>query len=125
MKITRIMHASVNTAGHVDESHDFYDQLLGLDTAPRPDMGIPGSWLNVDAAQVHLVGFPTVGTPIDPSNHHVCFGVTDLAAATADLDAAGVEWVSADQTQVDGTIVRQVFLADPAGNTIELQEDTR
>ena len=125
MQITRILHASVNSADRVEATHDFYASVLGLAPAPRPDIGIPGSWLDVDAAQVHLVGFPTVGVAIDPSDHHICFGVTDLGAATAELDAAGVAWVAADQTQLDGRVVRQVFLADPAGNTIELQEDAR
>ncbi len=123
MKITRILHASVNTSDAVTATHAFYADVLGLTSASRPDMGIPGSWFDVGGAQVHLVGFPTSDIPIDPSDHHICFGVADLQAATDELDSAGVAWVSADQTQVDGRVVRQVFLADPCGNTIELQED--
>jgi len=124
VRVTRILHASVNNSDAVGPTHDFYADVLGLASANRPDMGIPGSWFDVGGAQVHLVGFPTSDIPIDPSDHHICFGVEDLQAATDALDTAGVPWIAADQTQVGGRVVRQVFLADPCGNVIELQEDS-
>ena len=51
MKITRILHASVNHADAVGPTTAFYADILGLQSAPRPDIGIPGAWLNVGDAQ--------------------------------------------------------------------------
>jgi catechol 2,3-dioxygenase-like lactoylglutathione lyase family enzyme len=52
----------------------------------------------------------------------VCFGVDDLDAAVAELAAHHVEIVRGEQHH-PGRVIQQVFFVDPAGNTIELQED--
>ena len=122
MKITRILHASVNHADAIGPTTAFYGEILGLSTADRPDIGIPGAWLDVGDAQLHLVGFPSGVGDIDPSRHHICYGVDDLTAAMADLDAAGVAYVTATQDQGHRR-VEQLFCVDPSGNTVELQED--
>ena len=49
----------------------------------------------------------------------MCFAVTDLDAAIAELDQAGIPYVEGAQ----GTTV-QIWFTDPAGNTIEIQQDT-
>ena len=73
--------------------------------------------------QLHLVGSPTraAGT-IDPSAHHVCFGVDDLETAVGELERAGIAYVRGSQNQ-HGVEVAQIFVVDPAGNVIELQDD--
>jgi len=122
MKITRILHASVNHADAIGPTTAFYADVLGLSTAHRPDIGIPGAWLDVGDAQVHLVGFPSGDGDIDPTRHHICFGVDDIAVAKTEFDAAGVAYVSAMQNQGHRQ-VEQLFCVDPSGNTVELQED--
>ena len=122
MRVTRILHASVNHTDAADATARFYTETLGLTDAHRPDIGIPGGWYAVGDAQLHLIGFPSGDGVIDPTRHHICFGVEDIAAAKLELDTAGVEWVSALQDQGDRK-VEQLFLVDPAGNTVELQED--
>jgi glyoxylase I family protein len=119
MRVTRILHSSVNVTGSLDPSSDFYRDVLGLDLAPRPEIpGVGGAWLEVGDAQIHLVDAAPGDDPIRPTDHHVCLGVDDLEAAIAELAAAGVAFVTARQ----GAVV-QVFVADPSGNTIELQQD--
>lgn len=126
MKVTRVLHASVNVSGKLDAAGEWYRRVLGLDGTWRPEIeGVPGAWFTADAVQIHLVGAPerAAGT-IDPSAHHVCFGVEDLGAAVAELEAAGVRYVRGSQDH-HGVTVAQVFVVDPAGNVVELQEDAR
>ena len=95
--------------------------MLGLGDADRPDIpGIPGHWHAVGEAQLHVVGAPPRGTRIDSTGHHFCVAVTDLGEAIAELDARGIEYQRA--VQGEGTV--QIWIADPAGNTIELQQDS-
>lgn len=118
MNVTRILHSSVNVEATLDPTLAFYRDRLGLELAPRPDIGIGGAWLTAGDAQIHLVDFPAGDGPIRPTDHHVCLGVDDIDGAMAELDAAGIDYAIGRQ----GAVI-QVFLRDPAGNTIELQED--
>jgi len=122
VKVTRVHHVSVNTNGAaVDDVAAFYRDVLGLGDAARPEIpGIPGHWHVVGGAQLHLVGAPPRGTPIDSTGHHFCVAVADLDEAIAELDRRGIEY----QRAVQGEGVVQIWIADPAGNTIELQQDS-
>jgi catechol 2,3-dioxygenase-like lactoylglutathione lyase family enzyme len=123
MKVTRVHHVSVNTAGvPVDEMVRFYHDVLGLADVARPDIpGIDGHWHSVGDAELHLVGAPPRGTTIDATGNHYCVAVEDLDAAIAELEARGIEY----QRAVQGESTVQIWIADPAGNTIELQQDAR
>ena len=117
--MTRIHHASVNTKGTLDAAHSFYTETLGLREASRPDIGVGGHWFEAgDGSQVHLIDADPLGSGIDPVGHHYCLAVEDLGAAVAELEAAGIECMKIGDG-ADG----QVFVNDPAGNTIELQQD--
>lgn len=123
MKVTRFHHVSVNSNGApFDELVAFYQDVLGLGDEPRPEVpGIPGHWHTVGEQQLHLVGAPPSGNPIDTTGHHYCVAVDDLDAAIAELETRGIEYVRA----VQGESTVQIWIADPAGNTIELQQETR
>jgi catechol 2,3-dioxygenase-like lactoylglutathione lyase family enzyme len=123
MKVTRFHHVSVNVNdAPVDEMVAFYRDVLGLGDEPRPEIpGIDGHWHRVGDSQLHLVGAPPSGTPIDTTGHHYCVAVDDLDAAIAELETRGIEYVRG----VQGAGVVQIWIADPAGNTIELQQETR
>lgn len=122
MKLTRILHASVNVEGRLDPTAAFYTSVLGLSSTPRPMIpGIGGQWFSVGDAQVHLVDAPCRGAPrIDPTGPHICFGVEDLDAAIKELDRADVPYERGAQ----GDVV-QIWITDPSGFTIELQNDPR
>ena len=121
MKATRFQHVSVNTnATPLPDVVAFYRDLLGLEDAPRPDIpGVPGHWLRVGDQQLHVVGAPPQGSPIDSTGHHYCVEVADLDAAIEELETKGIPYVRA----VQGAGVVQIWIADPAGNTVELQQD--
>jgi glyoxylase I family protein len=119
MKVTRIHHASVSTTGKHEETQRFYTDVLGMSLAPRPDLGVNGCWLEAGTSgQVHLIDAEPLGSGIDPIGHHYCLAVDDLDAAVADLEKAGVE-----HFRIGEGTGAQVFVTDPAGNTIELQQD--
>jgi catechol 2,3-dioxygenase-like lactoylglutathione lyase family enzyme len=122
VKVTRFHHVSINTNGaSLDDVATFYREVLGLGDKARPDIpGIPGHWHVVGDQELHLVGAPPRGTPIDSTGHHYCVAVDDLDAAVAELEDRGIEY----QRAVQGAGTVQIWISDPAGNTIELQQQT-
>jgi len=122
MKVTRFHHVSVNTNGtSLDDLETFYRDVLGLTDKRRPEIpGVPGRWNVVGDQELHLVGAPPQGTPIDSTGHHFCVAVADLDAAVAELEERGIAYERA----VQGESTVQIWISDPAGNTIELQQDT-
>jgi catechol 2,3-dioxygenase-like lactoylglutathione lyase family enzyme len=121
VKVTRFHHVSVNcndTA--LDEMVSFYGGLFGLDSKQRPDIpGIPGHWFEVSDQELHVVGAPPQGTEIDSTGNHFCIAVEDLDKAIAELEDRKIPYERA--LQGSGTV--QIWISDPAGNTIELQQD--
>jgi catechol 2,3-dioxygenase-like lactoylglutathione lyase family enzyme len=120
MKVTRTLHHSVNVEGRLDESVEFYQRLFHMPDDARPQIpGIDGHWFGAGNAQVHLVDAPAGPGPIRPAGPHVCFAVADLSEAVAELDRLGIAYVEGAQ----GTTL-QIWFVDPAGNTIEIQQET-
>jgi catechol 2,3-dioxygenase-like lactoylglutathione lyase family enzyme len=123
MRVTRFHHVSVNASGiPIDEMIGFYHEVFGLDDKSRPEIpGVPGHWHVVGDQELHLVGAAASGTTIDTTGNHYCMAVDDLDGAIAELESRGIDYVRA--VQGEGTV--QIWIADPAGNTIELQQDSR
>jgi catechol 2,3-dioxygenase-like lactoylglutathione lyase family enzyme len=116
--VTRILHHSVNVEGRLDQCGQFYERLSLPDLA-RPEIpGVAGRWFGAGGAQVHLVDAPAGETAIRPTGPHVCFGVDDLEGAIAELERDSVPYRRGAQ----GDVI-QIWVVDPAGNTIELQQD--
>ncbi len=119
MKVTRILHHSINVEGRLDEATAFYSDVLGLPSDPRPEIpGVAGHWFNLGNAQLHLVDAAASARPPQPTGPHLCVAVADLDAAVDELHALGIETVEGAQ----GDVV-QIWFADPLGHTIELQQD--
>ncbi|MCX7513649.1 VOC family protein [Frateuria hangzhouensis] len=98
----------------------FYIDVVGLREGPRPAFRSHGHWLYAGETDVlHL----TVAAPGDaapaPTGHfnHLAFACTDLAAARARMDAAGLAY-EIDEVPELGQV--QLFLTDPCGLDIEL-----
>ena len=121
MKITRFHHVSVNCNDTpLDDMVSFYGGLFGLDSKERPVIpGVPGQWFAVSDQELHVVGAPPRGTAIDSTGNHYCIAVEDLDAAIAELQERHIPYERA--VQGAGTV--QIWINDPAGNTIELQQD--
>jgi catechol 2,3-dioxygenase-like lactoylglutathione lyase family enzyme len=126
MKVTRILHASVNVAGCLDDTSRFYADVLGMSQAARPEIsGVGGRWLTAGDGQVHLVDAPTAGDGIDPTGPHFCLAVEDIEEAVAELESLDIPYMRASQPSGPEwrDEVVQIWFTDPAGNTIELQVD--
>ena len=119
MRVTRVAHVSGNVEGALDATAAFYTEILGLHTIARPEIpGVDGRWLDAGDTELHLVDAPMHGHGIDPTGPHFCVYVDDLDAAVAELDARGIELRRGAQ----GDVV-QIWIVDPSGNTIELQQE--
>jgi catechol 2,3-dioxygenase-like lactoylglutathione lyase family enzyme len=113
IRAAKLHHASIRVAD-VERSRRFYEGLLGMRRAPRPDMGFPGEWYALGEGQLHLIQIPKQGEGIDPSDPHFAVAVADLAAAKTALEGAGVPFV-----ELPGA----VWIRDPDGYTVELREN--
>ncbi len=119
MKVTRTLHHSFNVEGHLPATVEFYRHLLELPDDVRPVIpGIDGHWFGTGNAQLHLVDADPGTDQIRPAGPHVCFAVTDLAAAISELEDRGIPVVRGAQ----GSTI-QIWFVDPAGNTVEIQQD--
>ncbi len=131
IKVTGLLHHGVRVGKkpeEVEAVRHFYTDVLGLDAdQDRPDIkGVPGYWMNLGnkaQQQIHLMGadgpspFAQSETE-DPVSPHVALAVEDVREAMRVLDEQGVPYFTF------GNIVGnfQLFLRDPAGNMVELQE---
>ncbi|HEX7444436.1 MAG TPA: VOC family protein [Acidimicrobiales bacterium] len=119
MNVTRTLHHSVNVEGRLDACVDFYRRLLHLPEEERPDIpGVGGHWFGAGDVQLHLVDADAGDGVIRPTGPHVCFAVDDLDGAVAELERDDIPYVRGAQ----GDVV-QIWFVDPAGNTVEIQQD--
>ena len=100
----------------------FYQGVLGLEiNESRPIMSFPGAWLQVGAAQRHLLELPDVLRGATLPEHggrdrHLALSVTGMDAVVAALEAAGIAYTLSRSGR------RALFCRDPDGNAIELVE---
>ncbi len=116
-----IVHASVLVKDTVI-SLAFYSGILGMTLDPsRPDLGFPGTWLQIGAQQIHLLELPNP----DPVRNRPQHGGRDrhLAIAVDDVDALGARLESNSVPFSRGRSGRRaLFCRDPDGNAIEFLE---
>jgi len=114
--IRSIDHINIKT-DKLEETKDFFVQVLGLAVGERPDFGFPGYWLYADgAAIVHLVGTETpAGHAASQALDHFAFATDDYAGLVAQ-QRNNVPFTRLDAP--DGGR-KQVFFRDPNNVTIE------
>ena len=125
IRITRMFHSAINTSGKQDESHEFYTDFLGLPEVPvdLPGMNVspddlPIFWVEKEGVQVHVISSPQSGEEIDPVTHHISWFVEDIDDAIAAIDERGLA-----RTILGEGARKIVWILDPAGNTVEFQQD--
>lgn len=132
MVLTRLDHFSIRTAD-VEATRNFFVSILGLREGERPPFRFPGVWLYCgDKDVIHVIG-------IDPEDSsgladylgerdttalrgsgaidHLAFMADDIEAMRDRLKEAGI---AAREREVPLLGVRQLFVEDPNGVTIEL-----
>jgi catechol 2,3-dioxygenase-like lactoylglutathione lyase family enzyme len=116
---SRINHVSIN-ARDLQESTDFYIELLGAEPIPTPNFGLPVQWLALGRTQLHLFE-----RDLQPTSHHH-FGITvdelePVYRAAQRRGALDDESFHNHLVELPGDVV-QLYLRDPAGNLIEIDQ---
>jgi catechol 2,3-dioxygenase-like lactoylglutathione lyase family enzyme len=115
----------------LEETRDFYCDILGLVDGFRPDLGFAGYWLYAgDVPCLHLADRESyaeykarVGTPVPQQTvdtgaiDHIAFNATDFQATIERLEAAGLRYRLNDIRDIG---LKQVFVQDPNAVTLEL-----
>lgn len=120
--ISGLDHFTINT-GNLAATERFYVDVVGLELAPRPDLGVPGIWLKGrEQAQaiVHVLevtGREPAGCEVRSSVDHIAFHATDFERARSRLEGLGLPWC--------GNVIAdfglwQLMFYDPNGVLIEL-----
>lgn len=136
MALRKLAHYAVR-ARDLEASRRFYEDVLLLRAGRRPPFAFPGVWLYLGEDEsefgvVHLVGegagaadyLGEVSAP-DTSGtgrlDHIAFLADDWPDLRARCQAAGVTYA---ERIVPGLGLRQVFLSDPSGVTVEVNFPT-
>lgn len=133
MSLNSLDHCSIRTV-KLQETRDFYVDILGMVDGDRPDFPFPGNWLYVDdVAVVHLVGVD----PEDPSGlmeylggevsaealdgsgafDHIAFRAKAPEQLRERLEGKGYPY---RERKVPNMDLFQIFVEDPNGIMIEL-----
>jgi catechol 2,3-dioxygenase-like lactoylglutathione lyase family enzyme len=113
---TQINHVSIN-ARDLQESVDFYVDLLGAEPIATPNFGLPVQWLALGRTQLHL--FERALQPT--SHHHLGITVDDLEPVYRAAERRGAfdgEAFGNHLVELPGDVV-QLYVRDPAGNLVE------
>jgi len=116
--VSGLDHINIRTADLAATTALFVD-VLGLAVGWRPPFPFPGAWLYAgDKDVVHLVEVAEAATASDGSSlDHFALDISDYDAALERVKGAGLKF---RESLTPGTSVKQIFLRDPNGVTIEL-----
>ncbi len=125
-KKPRINHIAFSVA-QLERSRIFYQEVIGLDTIPEPFHDNRHVWFSVgDFAHLHLFQNPPP-IVVPSKNTHLCFSVPDIKTFVGRLQQRRIayeDWpgkASAITTRTDG--IHQIYLQDPDGYWIEINDD--
>ena len=112
---------------NLEKSTIFYRDVLQIDTIPEPFRDGKHTWFQISPnSQLHLIeGAKEIATH-DKANH-LCFSVpsiTDFIARLKQFDVPYTNWQGEHQqitNRVDG--VKQLYIQDPDGYWIEINDD--
>jgi catechol 2,3-dioxygenase-like lactoylglutathione lyase family enzyme len=97
----------------------FYAEILQLESIPVPEnLKAVRAWFKVGDYQIHLLDNRVEPLHDDRNGRHIALFVKSIDSAAKYLDQLGVKYHS--QVRFDG--VRQLYLADPDGHLIELNQ---
>jgi catechol-2,3-dioxygenase len=120
MSVIRFAHYNLRAPRPLlEQLRNFYVQVVGLHVGERPAFDKFGYWLYADGEPVlHLVeSVAAVAPDARSSFSHAAFDCNDLEQTEHLLTRLGVPF---RRGQVPETGEPQLFLADPAGNGVEL-----
>lgn len=108
----------------LSKTGDFYKDVLGLQNVPHPSNAEGFRWFTIDGiSQLHLIRKDQVDKEKNKSVH-LCLSTADLPAFINYLNKTEIpfwDWpgtLGAVSNREDG--VRQIYLQDPEGNWVEI-----
>ncbi|MEX0929632.1 MAG: VOC family protein [Balneolales bacterium] len=110
----------------LQESEQFYRDIIGLEQIPEPFNVGRHAWFNIGQGSLHVIKASEERVEHNKSNH-LCFSVGDLDGFMKKLSSHGVEY--ADFAGNTGEInlrpdgVRQIYFTDPDGHWIEVNDE--
>ena len=117
--ITELNHINIRT-NLMEETKDFYVDVIGLKVGFRPPFRDHGYWLYAGGRDVLHLSECSPGEQravhVATTFDHVAFTCTDFVGTRARLETLGIAF---GQREVAATGIRQLFFKDPAGNGIE------
>ena len=121
MAIQSMDHFTV-LAEDLDQTLDFYVNLLGLRSGPRPGFAFPGAWLYVGERPIlHVIAGREMPEHRRGVLDHMAFFATDLIGTLKKLDARSIAY---DLRRLPaggpGGGTWQLFFDDPNGGRVEL-----
>jgi catechol 2,3-dioxygenase-like lactoylglutathione lyase family enzyme len=120
MRITRLNHVGINATGHEQAVREFYLSFLGMHDMERNAVAarVKGFWAGTDWPIVHVVTEPAEGGPAMALGPHLSLFVDNIDEAIREVQARTTEVLLTGEGPT-----RIVWFRDPAGNTVELQQD--
>lgn len=121
MALKRLHHYNIWT-DDLAATLDFYTRVLGLKEGPRPPIPLPGAWMYDPSGEpvLHIYDGKEAGRDVPHGAgalDHVAFEAEDYDAMEAQIADTGVDFKT---NVVEGAGLRQIFVEDPSGITIEL-----
>ena len=119
MTLLSIHHVSLVVAD-TQRAVDFYHGVLGLAVCDdRPELGFPGTWLQIGGQQIHLLQVenpdPVTGRPEHGGrDRHLAMSVDNLDEIEARLNSLQIAFTRSRSGRA------AVFCRDPDGNGVEL-----
>ena len=98
----------------MERARTFYEETLGMQNS-SPDAAWPE--LQTGNVSLYLVDPTRIGGTFAPHSSHIALRVSDVAAARATLEEAGVEF---DGDILDTGVCHMAFFKDPDGNALML-----
>ncbi len=124
LRVLEIHHVQITVPKSCeDASKRFYYSVLGLEEIPKPAglLRNGGAWYRLGSSELH-VSIEDESSSNSSSKRHVCYTVSDLAAAERELRHHGIE-ITPDRQAIEGW--RRFYIRDPGGNRIEIAEKIR
>lgn len=95
---------------------EFYGGTLGLEQSQEYGR-IPGGEFETGNLTLQILDSAAVGREFAPSGSPIAFRVEDVAAARAELEGAGIEFLG---ETIDSGVCFQAHFKDPDGNVLTL-----
>jgi catechol 2,3-dioxygenase-like lactoylglutathione lyase family enzyme len=116
--VTGLDHINIRTADIAATKRLFVD-VLGLTEGWRPPFPFPGAWLYAGEKDVvHLVEVERPAADSQGSSlDHFAFDISDYEETLRKVAATGLSY---RESLTPGTKVKQIFVRDPNGVTVEL-----